>query len=128
MGDFKEITHESENVRARCKPISQMVEFILEKCHLKDLGFVGPKFTWWNMQDGVHFIKERLDRVVANYGWLELFPIKKVEVLASRSSDHAPLLLYFQSCRGSSRLRRCPFRYEATWRKNNGCKETISQV
>ena len=62
MGDFNKITHESEKVGVRCKPMSQMVEFIstLEKCHLKDLSFVGPKFTWWNMQDGVHFIKERL--------------------------------------------------------------------
>jgi hypothetical protein len=54
-----------------------MAEFrsTLETCQLKDLDFVGPKFTWWNMQKGVHFVKERLDRVLANNGWLDFFPI-----------------------------------------------------
>jgi hypothetical protein len=66
MGDFNEITHESEKFGARCKPISQMAEFRLEKCHLKDLGFVGPKFTWWNMQDGVHLLRR---------GWTGLWQI-----------------------------------------------------
>jgi hypothetical protein len=38
----------------------------------------------------------RLDRAVANDKWRDIFPIYQVEVLASRFSNHAPVLLTFQ--------------------------------
>jgi hypothetical protein len=38
----------------------------------------------------------RLDRAVANDKWRDIFPIYQVEVLASRFSNHALVLLAFQ--------------------------------
>ena len=74
-----------------------MMEFrdTLLNCNLHDLGFVGPKFMWNNMRKGGNFINERLDRVLANENWQAIFPFYEVQVLASRSLDHAPLALSF---------------------------------
>ena len=34
-------------------------------CYFKDLGFIGPKFTWCNMQERDDRVYLRLDRVLA---------------------------------------------------------------
>jgi hypothetical protein len=105
LGDFNEILCESEKFGAAARPRWQMKNFsnMVDYCQLLDLGFSGPKFTWCNRQEGVSFVKERLDRGMANSQWCELFPTQQVSVLAARSSDHAPLFLSLQ---GSDKLRR----------------------
>jgi hypothetical protein len=45
----------------------------LEDCQLTDLGFTGPKLTWNNKQVGEDNVRVRLDRVVANGQFLEIF-------------------------------------------------------
>jgi hypothetical protein len=65
----------------------------LEECDLIDLGFVGPKYTWSNCQEGAAIIRERLDRAVANRAWMRAFPDTEVCVSALAYSDHAPLFL-----------------------------------
>jgi hypothetical protein len=42
---------------------------VLQDCSLSDLGFQGSLFTWTNGREGDDFIKERLDRAVANHEW-----------------------------------------------------------
>jgi hypothetical protein len=72
---------------------SQMREFqiALEFCDFSNLGYIGPKFTWSNCQDDHEFIKERLDRGVANTSWRELFSEAEISVEAVTTSDHAVL-------------------------------------
>ncbi|XP_059436284.1 uncharacterized protein LOC132169234 [Corylus avellana] len=100
----------------------------MEVCNLEDLGFWGSKYTWCNMRAGGQFIKETLDRATANVQWRDLFPVTKVEVLASRCSDHTPLLITFQqtSRRMNSRHRR--FMYEAMWGKQQQARDLIKKV
>ncbi|KAL5565698.1 hypothetical protein UlMin_028862 [Ulmus minor] len=61
-------------------------------CGLADLGFRGPKFTW-NRGNGAYLVQERLDRMLGNCGWLDLFPNSLVHQLNLRGSDHRPLLV-----------------------------------
>jgi hypothetical protein len=68
-------------------------EEVIEDCHLSDLGFIGPKFTWSNGRGGRALTKERLDRALANVEWRSLFPNADVKVLAKISSDHHPVLV-----------------------------------
>jgi hypothetical protein len=66
---------------------------MLEGCQLSDLGFLGPKFTWVNHRTNGTFIKERLDRAVANRQWCGMHGQTVVNVLAACMSDHNPLLM-----------------------------------
>ena len=50
----------------------------LSDCGLIDLGFVGQRFTRCNGRIGEQRTLVRLDRIVANEDWLNLFPEAKV--------------------------------------------------
>jgi hypothetical protein len=80
----------------------------LEACHLLDLGFSRPS----------SFMKERLDRVLATHEWCDMNPRFWVEVLAARSSNHAPLALSICTEQQIFQGRKGGFRYEAGWVKN----------
>jgi hypothetical protein len=99
----------------------------LEVCELTDLGYRGPKFTWSNCKDGINFIKERLDRGVANAEWRDFFPNSKVVVEAILCSDHAPLILCLSGQGGCGRRRR-NFRYEERWFKEEGYADIVKQA
>ncbi|KAL5550226.1 hypothetical protein UlMin_000402 [Ulmus minor] len=64
----------------------------INHCGLADLGFRGPKFTW-NRGNGACLVQERLDRMLGNSTWVELFPNSLVHHLNLRGSDHRPLLV-----------------------------------
>jgi exonuclease III len=97
VGDFNEITEDSEKFGAALRHRWQMENFsnTLAFCRLHDLGFSGAKFTWCNYREDDHFTQERIDRATATPEWTDLFPVRLVEVLANRSSDHTPLLISF---------------------------------
>jgi hypothetical protein len=68
VGDFNEIVNQSDKIGGAQRREGQMVLFrnVLEDCGLSDLGFLGSKFTWSNGHHDDTFMKERLDRAVAN--------------------------------------------------------------
>jgi hypothetical protein len=47
IGDFNEITDQSEKVGVNLRKDSQMGQFqeALDDCHLSDLGYIGSKYT-----------------------------------------------------------------------------------
>lgn len=53
----------------------QMDEFrrLLENCSLTNLGWVGDKYAWCKGHEDGTFIRERLDRAVANHTWLSKY-------------------------------------------------------
>jgi hypothetical protein len=71
IGDFNEIVENTKKWGGGGRSNSQMNAFrqALEDCDLTDLGYRGPKFTWCNFREEENFIKERLDRGVANSVW-----------------------------------------------------------
>jgi hypothetical protein len=91
VGDFNEVLTQTEKWGGRGRLDKQMVDFqqALEYCELFDMGYRGPKYTWSNCQESQFFIKEMLDRGVANNGWYELFPEAEVLVETTSTSDHA---------------------------------------
>jgi ribonuclease HI len=129
IGDFNEVLTTSEKLGGSGRANSQMVAFrqTLEFCELTDLGYRGPKFTWSNCQEGSNFIKERLDRGVANAEWRDLFPNSAILVEAILCSDHAPLILCLSGLGGRER-RRQRFRYEESWLKEEGYAEIVKQA
>ena len=62
-------------------------------CDLRDIGFVGPKFTWiYQMADDTQ-LQERLDHALATSEWLDLFPAAKLYHQSTLASDPSMLLL-----------------------------------
>ena len=129
-GDYNETIEDAEKVDGSLKPMGQMAAFreTLEKCRLVDLCFNGPRFTWNNGQDGADFIMERLDHVVANMEWQDLFVFYKVDILASRFFDHAPIMLTFQKNSQHIHRRGGLFCYEMAGRKCKQWRELIRKV
>uniref|UniRef100_A0A803LHF9 Reverse transcriptase domain-containing protein n=1 Tax=Chenopodium quinoa TaxID=63459 RepID=A0A803LHF9_CHEQI len=84
----------------------------IHNCNLVDLGYVGHKFTWFNKQKK-NPILERLDRFLANDGWIRLFPHNFVTNLLRMSSDHNPLLLQLEQKKAFPGT--APFRFEPLW-------------
>lgn len=57
----------SEKEGGSIRPRQQMANFVdtVNWCDLRDIGFIGPKFTWlYERSDGFQ-IRERLDRALA---------------------------------------------------------------
>lgn len=115
-GDFNEILDLSEKWGGNGQQRSLMEAFknTLEVCELHDLGYRGSKFTWSNGREGAEFTKERLDRMVANQEWCDLFPFINISIEAAVNSDHTPLHLTLQHRDRRAQQKR-KFRYEANW-------------
>jgi hypothetical protein len=127
MGDFNEVVNLSEIKGKTIRHRRQMENFqkTLEECQLCDLGFKGPKYTWINGRDGDDFIKERLDRAVANVNWRMMFEDMEVQVMARRSSDHHPILLNLVNNKKLAKGKKRLFRMEASWSKQAEFAEVI---
>ncbi|XP_042952211.1 uncharacterized protein LOC122289292 [Carya illinoinensis] len=117
IGDFNEVCCQDEKEGGRPRPESQMREFwhALDENCLFDLGWKGCKFTWSNKHEDQTFTKERLDRAVANWRWIEMFKNREVEVLTASQSDHKALLLSMDKGVVLHMKRRRLFRFEAKW-------------
>ena len=71
MGDFNGVLFEEKKYGGN--PISQRqlgaILDCMNVCHMMDLGFSGPNFTWSNKREIGDLIQCRLDRCWANLEW-----------------------------------------------------------
>ncbi|XP_075665642.1 uncharacterized protein LOC142635351 [Castanea sativa] len=128
IGDFNEITGASEEGGSD-RPRQQMKNFIeaINYCGLRDLGFIGPKFTWiYQCEDGMQ-IQERLDRAMATPRWINIFPKAKLFHLTSSVSDHSPLALQMVQKQRNKKARKT-FRFEAMWLRYQRCEEVVKKA
>ncbi|KAL5565680.1 hypothetical protein UlMin_028844 [Ulmus minor] len=130
-GDLNEILfdHEKKGGGDRASYLLRNFREPIEYCNLADLGFRGPKFTWCRGNNNSNFIQERLDRMLGNSGWSDMFPNSIVHHLRLWGSDHRPLLIEVLkdgevSSLGKS-LRRGRFHFEEAWADEPECRDTI---
>ncbi|XP_042952162.1 uncharacterized protein LOC122289251 [Carya illinoinensis] len=123
-GDFNEIIYQTEKWGGGQREESQMRMFreAMEENELFDLGYSGGRYTWSNGHMDGTFVKERLDRCLANGKWNELYKEVMVEVLPARCSDHKPIMLHLSMNRINGPRKRI-FRFEACWTKDVECEE-----
>ncbi|XP_024021734.1 uncharacterized protein LOC112091706 [Morus notabilis] len=129
-GDFNEILFLSKKEGGNNRYYPSMNQFrdTVESCDLVDLGFVGPKFTWDNGQEGGAHIRERLDRALGCDEWINLFPYYGVRNMDFYDSDHRALWL--ELVRDRNRAGRGPkkrkwFRFEPFWMTDEDFKDTL---
>jgi hypothetical protein len=130
VGDFNEIlfSHEKEGGRSKSRACMDRFREALEFCELHDLGFDGDMFTWRNHNHrAAEYIRERLDRAVANVLWRVLFPGVRVINGDPRHSDHRPIIVSTEipTPRGRRRAENHPFHFEASWLGEEKCVEVV---
>ena len=91
-GDFNMTRKESDKNKPRgYNKWSMLFNYIIIFGEMMELPLVGRKYTWSNKQK--HPILEKLDRILMNPTWEDLFPMVTVRKLVRDVSDHNPLLL-----------------------------------
>ena len=101
---------------------------VLDFCGLRDLGFVGPPFTWCNNHFEGEMIWIRLDRGVATPSWSKLFPTIRLHHIKGTLSDHFPLWLCFDDENVRFYKKSRPFCFEAVWLKDERCEGIIKSA
>jgi hypothetical protein len=102
----------------------------LTYCQLHDLGYEGDVFTWRNHNHvAENYIRERLDRAVANDEWRIRFPGTQVINGGPRHSDHRSVTIVTdQMLRGGMRAQSREFRFEAAWLGEEKCAEVVGDA
>ncbi|KAF7806998.1 putative N-acetyltransferase [Senna tora] len=94
VGYFNEILSQSEK-EGVCLHSQNQIDvfrsFIDQNC-LIDLPLKGCRFTWSNNREQ-GCVKEKIDRVLANRKWLNMFPNAVINALPAIGSDHSPLVV-----------------------------------
>jgi hypothetical protein len=126
MGDFNEILylHEKEGGNPRPQQYMNAFRDALVDCDLKDLGYLGDRFTWRRGR-----IRERLDRAVANPGFMNMMPNVAVTNMKFQRSDHRPILLDAEHYRVNHAMGpTCPRRFEARWLREEKFGDVVASA
>ena len=93
FGDFNEVLSMDKKSGRAVRSQSQMDKFrdVVNACGFKDLGYLGPNFTWCNMQSGDSRVYLMLDRAFATSYWIDKFGEVRVNHLVDSTSDHCAL-------------------------------------
>ncbi|OMO51138.1 reverse transcriptase [Corchorus capsularis] len=98
----------------------------IDSSSMIDVGFVGPKFTWSNLNPIASLIQERIDRAWINNEFHYAFPESMVYHLPRVGSDHCPIL--FKTCTSHSFFKDKPFRFGPMWFTDPSFFEIIKSV
>lgn len=95
VGDFNVISNVAEKLGGRDFRVEESLDFIsyLSDCEIHDGGYVGSGFTWTDNRDPPNTIWKRLDILVYNAEWFDLFGGTSVTHMSRSCSDRSPLLI-----------------------------------
>ncbi|KAL8480480.1 hypothetical protein ACS0TY_027135 [Phlomoides rotata] len=95
MGDFNMVLGAHERSRGARNPARPSQEFMpfLDEAHLDDMDTSGPQFTWVTRRSNHGYMAARLDRVLVNDEFMDIWQATLATVLPRISSDHHPILL-----------------------------------
>lgn len=132
LGDFNEVLFGNEKEGGLAKSQTCMDKFreALEICSLSDLGFTGDMFTWRNNNhNSAHYIRERLDRAVADAGWCARFSEFSVRNGDPHHSDHRPVIVDTTSLQVPRHYNnKNVFRFEAGWVHEEDCEMVVGNA
>ncbi|XP_070027616.1 uncharacterized protein [Nicotiana sylvestris] len=126
-GDFNEILEAKERfggLPINNRRTDNFANFI-NTCKLVDLGFQGSRYTWTNKRRHGYTILERLDRFLANYDWLNLYPEDLVNHLPRTYSDHCPLLITLEL---PTTIHHNIFRFETMWASHPHFQQLVHNI
>ncbi|KAF5462658.1 hypothetical protein F2P56_018646, partial [Juglans regia] len=131
LGDFNVIRRDSERVGGNPRPFISMLEFnnCIDRCGLLEVSSSGQRMSWCNGHGGVSRSWAKLDRVLMNNFFANLFPSVHFNYLRRKSSDHCPMVVY--SDHPAMSYGPFPFHFLNMWCSHDGflmcVKETWNQ-
>ncbi|KAH0714422.1 hypothetical protein KY284_007327 [Solanum tuberosum] len=125
-GDFNVILNEEEKLGGLPFTQHEAIDFasFICMCALSEVQTIGSKFTWWNGQIEEECIFKRLDRILVNQEFVEVFPSSEVHHLIRQGSDHAPLHMI---CNSEEEITVKPFRFLNFWRHHKNFKKIVEE-
>ena len=128
LGDFNEITRQSEKLGGSIQSQAQMQLFrdAIDECGFMDLGFTGSQFTWKKHFNDGHSVWERLDQGLATRDWMLKSARTIVHHLPSFTSNHCLIWIVPRDLIFPTATK--PFRFEEMWLAEKGCSNTIQAV
>uniref|UniRef100_A0A803PRU1 Reverse transcriptase domain-containing protein n=1 Tax=Cannabis sativa TaxID=3483 RepID=A0A803PRU1_CANSA len=126
LGDFNDILNQEERVGDRVKDQqSHLFKDCVNDCQLEDIRSSGKFFTWCNKQQGRDRIYSKIDRILANLKWFDLFPGAEAIFMNEGMFDHSPALLTFHQL---SQMGKKPFRYFRMWSSHPDYAQQVNRV
>ncbi|KAH7834595.1 hypothetical protein Vadar_017721 [Vaccinium darrowii] len=111
MGDFNVVRKPEERVSGFDAAATTDFNDCLDNLNMEDMVTKGFWFTWTNKRGGLGDNKSRLDRVLINNEWVDLFSDSEVVGHAPGVSDHCALVLTVLP----KKFKACPFRFYNFW-------------
>lgn len=99
-------------------------------CQFSSMWFEGHPFTWSNNHRDADNTLEKLDRVLMNDVWPEMFSCSQTEHLPKRRSDHLPLKILIQHqiiVAAGNKTRRRGFKFEKEWLRDEECMKLVKK-
>ncbi|XP_021759151.1 uncharacterized protein LOC110724061 [Chenopodium quinoa] len=128
FGDFNEITSLSEKDGGvpRSERLMDAFRDAIDTCCFRDLGFKGSIYTWERGNSMSTYVRERLDRFLADDGWVSLFLDYEARNFPIYSSDHTPIMLTVKK-RDDPVAQGKSFRFEPLWLSREECGEIVDR-
>ncbi|XP_030970836.1 uncharacterized protein LOC115991253 [Quercus lobata] len=100
----------------------------LDHCSLRDLGFLGPQFTWHKLFMDGRSIRSKLDRALVSSSWLGKFSNAILYHISNSASNHCILSLRLGLVRVPFKGQSKQFRFEAMWLRDPKCQDVVSEA
>ncbi|KAL0294970.1 UNVERIFIED_CONTAM: hypothetical protein Sradi_6858100 [Sesamum radiatum] len=125
LGDFNIVVDASESCGRTAESTPAMAEFreFIGDAALVHLPFTGCPFTWHNCSEGNRSLWRRLDRILVNDAWVEVWPLSSYLSALPQTSDHSPLVLM-----GAPRPQGGIFRFDNFLSSQPGFINSVRQV
>ncbi|XP_074297251.1 uncharacterized protein LOC141627956 [Silene latifolia] len=108
LGDFNNVKYSSESVGKPVKDAERIpFQEVLDECELHDMKTTGTFFTWTNKKPSETRVFSKIDRVVVNIAWLDVWPDYFAHFAPEGSFDHCPCAI---SCEDDNIPRRKTFK------------------
>ncbi|XP_074289061.1 uncharacterized protein LOC141614202 [Silene latifolia] len=126
-GDFNNVLAANERIggaevtRAEIVPMAKVVH----ECNFHDLKGNGSFYTWNNKHEHGGKIYSRIDRVLINDDWINMFPESVANFLPEGLFDHCPCLINFEL---QMVRRSAAFKYFNMWALAKNFEEVVSTV
>lgn len=108
--------HSDERIAAQVSSWDiEPIMLCLSDCGLYDMHCSGNRFTWNNKEEGNARVFAKLDRVLVNAQWEEMYPNVGVAFLNEGEFDHSHALLSVNESNGQIKN---PFKYFTMWKSS----------